>query len=65
MLCLTNEYGVSFHTINHFLGPRLACKGFSVSRLASTRPGGIRPASKDKFHVFQNRYKQCDSSFLA
>jgi hypothetical protein len=51
MLCLINEYGVSFHTLNHFLGPRLARKGFNVNRLASTRLGGIKPVNKDKFHV--------------
>jgi hypothetical protein len=65
MLCLINEYGVSFHTLNHFLGLRLARRGVSVSRLASTRPGDIRPAGRDKFHVLHNRCGQCDNSHLA
>lgn len=65
MLCFINKYCVSFHTLHHFLGPRLARRGLRVSRLTSTRPGRIRPAGRDKFHVLQNGCGQCDGSLLA
>ena len=56
---------MSFHTLNHFLGPRLARRGLSVSRLASTRLGGIRTAGRSKFHVLQNGCRKCNGSLLS
>ena len=39
LYAVPNEYVVSFRTLNHFLGPRLARR--ELSRLAGTRPGGV------------------------